>query len=177
MNVDFNNLRKQAAYSLDKVIKILNAGILSDTEIGFRKSDGKCIRGSVLIDADDLQKAIDSLRENIGVICCVYEEGDDNFRDVRDEEMSDEYPSLGENADAFRKSLKFGDIVRNHRRAVDDPRSDLVVTFRGDWLVSVVTANRMPAQLWCSPDSRLEVIGSVIDPEVRTDEKWRGLFE
>lgn len=88
MKVDFNNLRLQTAYSLDRVIKTLNAGIMPASDWSSHKMpDGKYKEwnGNVLVDADDLQKSIDELRQNIGVLLCCYEPDNPDYRMLRDE--------------------------------------------------------------------------------------------
>ena len=88
MKVDFNNLRKQTAFALDKVIRKLNEGILPETEyVAHQKEDGryKDWSGDVLIDKEELQSAIDELRQNVGILCCCYEEGNPDYISVYDE--------------------------------------------------------------------------------------------
>lgn len=87
MTVDFNNLRKQTAYSLDRVIKILNAGILPEKEFANHTSEGKTKHweGNVLVDAEDLQRHIDDLRQNVGFLLCVFEKDNPDFRELFDE--------------------------------------------------------------------------------------------
>jgi hypothetical protein len=84
MTVDFNNLRKQTAYSLDRVIKILNAGILPEKEFASHTLEGKTKNweGNVLVDAEDLQRQIDDLRQNVGFLLCVFEKGNPDFKEV-----------------------------------------------------------------------------------------------
>lgn len=88
MKVNFNNLRKQTAYSLDRVIKILNDGILPEKEYASHKQeDGKFKHweGDVLINAEELQKHIDELRSNVWVLLCCYEEGNPDYQCVYEE--------------------------------------------------------------------------------------------
>lgn len=88
MKVDFNNLRMQTAFSLDRVIKILNEGILPEKEFAsHRQPDGKVKhwQGDVLVSADDLQKHIDELRSNVWVLLCVFEEGNPDCKTVFEE--------------------------------------------------------------------------------------------
>lgn len=75
MEINFNNLRKQTAYSLDRVIKVLNDGILPETEFaGYKQADGKYqyTEGNVLIKKEHLQKHLDELRSNIWALLCIY---------------------------------------------------------------------------------------------------------
>jgi hypothetical protein len=88
MTVNVNNLRKQAAYSLDRVIKTLNRGILPEKEFASHElEDGtyKHWEGDVLVDKDDLQRDLDNLRSNIWVLLCCYEEGNPDYKAVYDE--------------------------------------------------------------------------------------------
>jgi hypothetical protein len=87
MDVNINNLRKQAAYSLDKVIKTLNNGILPEKTFSSHDVDGKSkqFEGDVLINKNDIQKNIDELRSNIWVLLCVYDDKDPDFKCVYEE--------------------------------------------------------------------------------------------
>lgn len=67
MKVDFNNLRKQLAFSFDKVTKKLNEGILPDKAYNGEK------QGNILVDTEDLQKSMDELRSCIVSLLCCYE--------------------------------------------------------------------------------------------------------
>lgn len=74
MNVDFNNLRKQACYAYDKLARKLNNKITRDDLGDF-----------ITVETDDIQKDMDDLRQLIMVMACVYKEGDDEIRAVDDE--------------------------------------------------------------------------------------------
>lgn len=89
MNVDFNNLRKQAAYSLDRLTRKLNDAIILNNQYavpnGTFHGQEMNIKGYVLIDADDIQKTMDNLRGEIAAICYTYEKDNKDFKDVFDE--------------------------------------------------------------------------------------------
>lgn len=70
MKVNFNNARRNACRAHDRLIKILNAHI----------SGGSI--NSVIVDCDDLEDVLNDLRMSIGTIASVYEEGNDDFKDV-----------------------------------------------------------------------------------------------
>lgn len=63
MNVDFNNLRRQACIAYDKLCEKLNQSIDDD--------------GMVSIGTNGIQDEMDELRQFIGIIAMVYEENDD----------------------------------------------------------------------------------------------------
>ena len=80
-----NNLRKQAAYSLDKVIKTLNSGIMQESTFASEKMpDGKMkhFSGNVLVEKERLQKNIDHLRSCVWALLCCYDENDPMFKCV-----------------------------------------------------------------------------------------------
>jgi len=89
MNVDFNNLRKQAAYSLNSLTKKLNGAILKESQYAKPNDvwhDKEIdIKGYVLIDADDIQRTMDNLRGQIASICFTYQKDDEDFKDVFEE--------------------------------------------------------------------------------------------
>lgn len=88
MEIDFNNLRLQTAYALDRVIKTLNAGIMpSDDWSSHTMEDGKIKSwsGDVLVNSEDLQKSIDELRQNIGILLCCFEPDNPEYRMLYDE--------------------------------------------------------------------------------------------
>lgn len=87
MTINFNNLRAQTAYALDDLTKKLNAAII--------KNDGQYavpnqmhhtqqvdLKGYVLIDAEDIQKNLTDLRMRIMVIASLFEEGDEDCKDM-----------------------------------------------------------------------------------------------
>ncbi len=89
MDIDFNNVRKQAAYSLDDLIQKLNGSILKNKQYaipnGTYHKQEMDIQGYVLIDAEDIQQSLDDLRFQIASICLTYEPKSDKFKDVMPE--------------------------------------------------------------------------------------------
>lgn len=79
MEVDFNNLRKQLAFSFDKVTKKLNEGILPEKAYNGNKY------GNILVDTEDLQKSMEELRSCIISLLCCYEEGNPDCINVYDD--------------------------------------------------------------------------------------------
>jgi hypothetical protein len=75
MKVDFNNLRLKALKAHDSLIRTLNEHILSE---GY----------TVHVDCDQIASDLEDLRQYIGGIAMVYEEGNDNFKNV----FEDHYP-------------------------------------------------------------------------------------
>jgi hypothetical protein len=80
MKVNFNNLRAQAAYRLDDLIKKLNAAKLSEQE--WKEVDGQWISGDILLKSEDIQEDLDSLRMLIISIASVYDEDNPGFADM-----------------------------------------------------------------------------------------------
>lgn len=78
MNINFNNLRKQALYSYDKLVNKLNDSI--SYEWNSKKIE---------INPDDIQEDLDDLKMLLGSIAMVYEPDDENFKDV----YSEVYPN------------------------------------------------------------------------------------
>lgn len=74
MNVDFNNLRVQALLSYHRLCTELNLAIKD-----------KSFDPVIIISPSKIQKEMDMLRFLIGSIACVFEEGDENFKMVKDE--------------------------------------------------------------------------------------------
>lgn len=87
MEVDFNNLRKQTAYALDNVIKVLNRGIMPQNEYAFHKVNGKeeQFEGDLLVSVDDLEEELDHLRMCVWSLVCCYEENNPEYKDLSDE--------------------------------------------------------------------------------------------
>lgn len=86
MTVNFNNVRKQAIYSYEKLVEKLNHAIIKDDQYAkpndvYHNQDVN-IKGYVLVDADDIQNCIDDLRSLIGTIAMTYKEGEEEFKDV-----------------------------------------------------------------------------------------------
>jgi hypothetical protein len=74
MTVDFNNLRKQTAYSYDRLVRTLNRSIVD-----------KDWQPSVSVEVDDIQEDLDDLRRLIVSLCCVYQPDSEDFKSVIDD--------------------------------------------------------------------------------------------
>ena len=70
MNVDFNNLRKQACFAYDRLARKLNNSIED---------------GEIRVDADYIQREMDDLRELVMAATCVYKKDDPEFKEVWNE--------------------------------------------------------------------------------------------
>jgi len=75
MKVNFNNLRKKACYSYDRLATKLNDALNSPPYE----------EGEMVVYTEDIQEEMDNLRELIMGIAMVYKEGDEDFKDVSDE--------------------------------------------------------------------------------------------
>lgn len=96
MTVNFNNLRKQAIYAYDRLTQKLNDAIIKNDEQYAEPNDESYqnIKGYVLINAEEIQKDMDSLRQMIGSIAMTYIEGDNEFKDVFQELFPEEHEGL-----------------------------------------------------------------------------------
>ncbi len=90
MEVDFNNLRAQAAFALDNLTEELNAGLLKEQdgtpkfEISNQTDENgkdRWARGNLLVDSDRIQKHMEELRSLVMTINAVYEPNDPEFQD------------------------------------------------------------------------------------------------
>lgn len=92
MKVDFNNLRKKAIYACDALTDKLNNAILKHDEYAKPNSvyhDQQVnIKGYVLIDTEEIQNEMDELRDLIGAIGMVHEEGNKEFVNVFEEKYA-----------------------------------------------------------------------------------------
>lgn len=73
MKVNFNNLRLMALKAHDNLVATLNEHILEE---------------GVHVDCDQIEDVLNDLRQYIGSIASVYQEGDPEFKDV----FSEHYP-------------------------------------------------------------------------------------
>lgn len=100
MNIDFNNVRKQAIYRHDELVRLLNNAILKKTQWAkpndVYHNQEIDIKGYVLIDKDDLHTVLNDLRMLIGTIASTYEPGDISFKDVYSEVFEEENKSMEE---------------------------------------------------------------------------------
>lgn len=71
MKIDFNNVRRQACFAYDNLVKELNE---SDPYEGY-----------ILVDPERIQKSLNDLRMTIDAIAMSYEEGDPDIKDVYSE--------------------------------------------------------------------------------------------
>ena len=88
MNVDFNNVRRQAMIQFEELTKRLNAAIIKDEQAHADTKDNSFIRidGYVLIDADEIQKQMDDLRMLIGIIAGTSDKDNPYFIDIYKEQ-------------------------------------------------------------------------------------------
>ncbi len=86
MNVDFNNVRKQAVYSLDRLTTKLNASKLKESQWAkpndVHHNQEIDISGYLLIDAETIQDDMDNLRMLIGTIASCFMKDDPEVIDV-----------------------------------------------------------------------------------------------
>jgi len=76
MQVDFNNVRKQAIHAYECLVQKLNATIDED--------------GGISIDASRIQRDMDDLRGYVGLIAMIHEESNPEFKDVFSEVFPEE---------------------------------------------------------------------------------------
>lgn len=76
MQVDFNNLRRQAVYACERLIDKLNGEIKVDEDTG---------RKRIEIDADDIEEYVNELRDYIGSIAMCYDNENPEMRNVFEE--------------------------------------------------------------------------------------------
>jgi len=74
LNIDFNNVRKQAMHRHNELIKFL--------AINTSKYDGL-----ITISSDSVRDIIGSLGDNLVGICATYEDGNDDFKCVLDDNL------------------------------------------------------------------------------------------
>jgi len=70
MTVNFNNLRKQSVFSYDRLVRKLNQKIED---------------GNITIPVEDIQEELDDLRMQLMSISMVYEEDNEDFKDLSDD--------------------------------------------------------------------------------------------
>lgn len=78
MEVNFNNLRKQALYSYHRITEHLNEAKKEREKEGHED-------GRILIDPEDIQRDMDDLRMQLFTIACTYMPDDEKFKDVSEE--------------------------------------------------------------------------------------------
>ena len=76
MTVNFNNLRKQAVFRYDRLVKKLNHHIKKNDYGGTNE---------ITIDTDEIQEDLDDLRQLIMSISSVYEDGNEDFKDLSED--------------------------------------------------------------------------------------------
>ena len=82
MKVDFNNLRKQSVYSLNRLIKTLNNSIYEVNGYIETKNDSITCDKAIVLDPEELSDKIEELSTYIGLIAACFEEGNPNYQDV-----------------------------------------------------------------------------------------------
>ncbi len=90
MTVNFNNLRKQAAFALDDLTEKLNEAIIQNDDqyaLPNEVSHGQQVnlKGYVLVDVESIQKHMDDLRMMVMSIAGTFEPESEEFKDLLDE--------------------------------------------------------------------------------------------
>jgi hypothetical protein len=104
MEINFNNVRKQAIYSYERLVEKLNSSLIKEQQWA-KPNDVKWevdITGYVLVDAEDIQECVDDLRRLIGAIAMTYEPDDEKFKDV----YSEVYPKLDQSMPCFNEEAE-----------------------------------------------------------------------
>ncbi len=99
MNIDFNNVRKQAVYAYEDLVEKLNGAIIKNDKQwalpnGIYHGQDVNLKGYVLIDAEDLQSTVDELRSLIGSIAMTYKPKDKSFKNMFEEIYPEENKSM-----------------------------------------------------------------------------------
>jgi hypothetical protein len=93
MNVDFNNLQKQALLAFEELTKALNDSIIKEADEQYAKPNDshymRDLKGYVVVEADDIQVRMYYLQQLLISIASCYEENDENFKSVYDEVFSE----------------------------------------------------------------------------------------
>ncbi|MGO9414637.1 MAG: hypothetical protein ACLP51_05785 [Syntrophobacteraceae bacterium] len=71
MNINLNNVRKQAVFAYGRLVKTLN--------------DKMDSQGDIAVAAEDIQEDMQTLRQLIGAMAFSYMPGDNDFKDLSDE--------------------------------------------------------------------------------------------
>ena len=86
MKINFNNVRKQAMFSYDRLCERLNSHIRKEGQETLWLDDfGRIEKGTIVIDAESLQNEMENLRSLIGSIACTFEPENEDFKDVYEE--------------------------------------------------------------------------------------------
>lgn len=93
MKVNFNNLRRQAVLTLRDLTEDFNNNIIKDSQYaivnGSYRNESSDIKGYVLIDSEDIEDKMNNLIGLMNSIASVYEEDNDDFKDLTDELTDD----------------------------------------------------------------------------------------
>ena len=75
MKVNFNNVRRQALLSFNEICKTLN------NNIGKSNGEGMCV-----VAVEELKSHFDDLRNTLITICCTFQEDDEDFKCIVDDD-------------------------------------------------------------------------------------------
>ena len=85
MDIDFNNLRAETAYSLNRLINTLNKGRLFHNQHAYQWDNsgaGKMFSGDVLVRANDIARDLIELRSQVMALLSCYHPTDPDIVDV-----------------------------------------------------------------------------------------------
>jgi len=92
MKIDFNNIRRQACISYDRLCGILNDARCDEANGDWVDGYGRVDQGTIIIEPEQLDSVMNDLRMLIGSIASCYEEGDEEVANV----YEDLYPENSE---------------------------------------------------------------------------------
>lgn len=95
MNINFNNVRKQAMLSYISLVEKLNASLTND----YLDNNSHYTSRNVKIEAEDIEKDLENLRFTLFAICLTSESGNKDFKDLSDEFPADIICFNGEGVD------------------------------------------------------------------------------
>lgn len=85
MRIDFNNVRRQACISYDKLCRKLNDARCDEANGDWIDGYGRVDKGTIIIEPEQLDDVMNDLRMMIGSIASSYLEGDAEVANVYDE--------------------------------------------------------------------------------------------
>jgi hypothetical protein len=81
MKVDFNNVRKQACISYDKLVRILNRSMYKEAQGEYVEGFGTIHSDTIIVNAEDVEDVLNDLRMMIGTIA-MCSDGSEDVLDV-----------------------------------------------------------------------------------------------
>lgn len=101
MKINYNGIRRNACRAHDKLVKALNRAIIKNDQYALpndiKHGQEVNIKGYIVIDPEEIENVMESLRSAIGTMAMTFDEDNEDFKNV----FEDLYPGEDDHMEFF----------------------------------------------------------------------------